>query len=150
MTSPTPPEVRWLGPADHILADRAMREVLEESGGVVEGWLSDPRVHFAVTLVDGAPVGVAYGHTVPLPDGRVEMLLYSLDVVEGHRRRGHGKALVAAFAERARALGFDEVWVLTDPDNEAGNATYRSVGPPTTREESVMYTWALRPRSDGV
>ena len=55
--------------------------------------------------------------------------------------RGYGKALVKAFLERTRALGFDELWVLTEPDNEAGNATYRSVGPPSGREGSVMYTW---------
>lgn len=65
------------------------------------------------------------------------MLLYSLDVAEPYRRRGYG-----------RALGFDEMWVLTDLDNEAGNATYRSVGPPSGREESVMYTWDVSPAPD--
>lgn len=143
------PVVRWLGSADHVLADRAMREVLEEEVGVVDGWLSDPRVHFAVTVVDGPPVGIAYGHTVPLPDGRIEMLLYSLDAAEAHRRRGHGKALVAASIERARALGFGELWVLTEPENEAGNATYRSVGPPSERETPVMYVWSTSQESAG-
>lgn len=140
-------EVRWLAVGDETLAARAMREVLDdEPRGLEDGWLTDPRVHFVVALVAGAPVGAAYGHTLPLPDGRIEMLLYSLDVVEAYRRLGMGRALVTAFLERTRTLGFDELWVLTDPDNEAGNATYRSVGPPTGREASVMYTWdASRP-----
>ena len=126
-------EVRWLAPGDEALAARAMREVLEEPGGLADGWLAGPQVHFAVALLNGVPAGVAYGHTVPLPDGRTEMLLYSLDVAEPYRRRGYGRALVAAFLDRTRSLGFDEMWVLTEPDNEAGNATYRSVGPPSGR-----------------
>lgn len=140
-------DVRWLGPDDEALANRAMREVLEETGGIAEGWLADDRVHLAVVVAEGAPVGVAYGHTLPLPDGRVEMLLYSLDVLQTHRRRGYGRALVEAFLERTRSLGFDELWVLTGPENEAGNATYRSVGPPSEREVSVMYVWSTQPEA---
>ncbi len=75
--------VRWLVPGDEALATRAMREVLEDDPrGIEAGWLADPRQHLAVALVDGVPAGVAYGHTLPLPDGRTEMLLYS------PRRRG--------------------------------------------------------------
>ncbi len=140
-------DVRWLGSSDEALANRAMHEVLEETGDIAEGWLADARVHLAVVVVEGAPVGVAYGHTLPLPDGRVEMLLYSLDVLEAHRHRGYGRALVEAFLERTRSLGFDELWVLTDPENEAGNATYRSVGPPSEREVSVMYVWSTQPEA---
>lgn len=149
MTSP-PFEVRWLVPGDEALAARAMREVLEDPGGLADGWLADLRVHFAVALVDGTPAGVAFGHTVPLPGGRTEMLLYSLDVAEAYRHRGYGRALVEAFLDRARAFGFDEVWVLTEPDNEAGNATYRSVGPPSGRADSVMYTWDVSSAPDAL
>lgn len=134
--------LRWLGAGDEAIAARALREVLDdEPRGIESGWLADPRVHFVIGLIEGHPVGVAYGHTLPLPDGRIEMLLYSLDVAEAYRRLGIGRALVDAFLERTRALGFDELWVLTEPDNDAGNATYRSVGPPSSRETSVMYTW---------
>lgn len=152
MTSTPPPtfEVRWLAVGDEVLAARAMRDVLDDGPrGLEDGWLADSRVHFVVALVEGTPVSVAYGHTLPLPHGRVEMLLYSLDVIEAYRRLGMGRALVTAFLERTRALGFDELWVLTDPDNEAGNATYRSVGPPSSRETSVMYTWAASPPTPG-
>ena len=152
MTSTPPPtfEVRWLAVGDEALAARAMHDVLDdEPRGLDDGWLTDPRVHLVVALVEGAPVGVAYGHTLPLPDGRIEMLLYSLDVIEAYRRLGMGRALVTAFLERTRALGFDELWVLTDPDNEAGNATYRSVGPPSGRETSIMYTWDASPSPPG-
>lgn len=36
-------DVCWLGPDDKALANRAMREVLEEAGGIAEGWLADAR-----------------------------------------------------------------------------------------------------------
>ena len=100
MTTTPPPtfDVRWLAVGDEALAARAMHDVLDdEPRGLEDGWLTDPRVHFVVVLVEGAPVGVAYGHTLPLPDGRIEMLLYSLDVIEAHRRPGMGRALVTAF-----------------------------------------------------
>jgi len=133
-------EVRWLGPDDEALAARALRDVVGDD--LAPGWLGGAGLHFAVVTVEGVPAGVAFGHTLPLPDGRTELLLYSLDVAEPYRRTGIGRALALAFRERARALGFDEAWVLTDTDNEAGNATYRSAGgeaaPPAT-----MYTWTV-------
>lgn len=146
MTSPDV-EVRWLASGDEGLAAEAVRHVLRDDPlGIEAGWLIRPGVHLAVALLEGVSVGVAYGHTLPLPDGRAELLLYSLDVAGSHRRRGIGRALVQAFVDRARSLGFDEVWVLTEPGNEAANATYRSVGPPSERHESVMYVWSTTAR----
>ena len=80
-------ELLWLAAGDEALASRAMRDVLEEPRDLADGWLTDPMVHLVVVLAEGVPAGVAYGHTIPLPDGRIEMLLYSLDVAEPYRPR---------------------------------------------------------------
>lgn len=73
------------------------------------------------------------------------MLLYALDVATTHRGRGHGKALVSAFVEDARARGCTEVWVLTDHDNDAAPATYRAAGGVADGGGAVMFTWRLAP-----
>ncbi|HZE00492.1 MAG TPA: GNAT family N-acetyltransferase, partial [Pseudonocardiaceae bacterium] len=53
------------------------------------------------------------------PDKGTEMFLYELGVDDRFRRRGIGKALVAALAELARESGCYGMWVLTDSDNWA-------------------------------
>ena len=74
------------------------------------------------------------------PDKGTEMCLYELAVAEAFQRRGIGKALVNALREIARERDCYDMWVLTDADNDAALATYRSTG--TTAESShVMLTW---------
>jgi aminoglycoside 6'-N-acetyltransferase len=80
--------------------------------------------------------------------------LYDVDVVESHRRRGIAKALLARLDELARERGIGEGFVLTEPDNDAANALYRSAG--ATRFEVVMWDFSyvrgertvLRPADD--
>ena len=88
-------------------------------------------------------VGWVYGHELVHPDGERTMLLYALDVAERHRLKGYGRALVTTFIEDARNRGCTEVWVLTDPDNDAGLATYGSAGGVSDGRGQVMFTWRL-------
>ena len=90
-------------------------------------------------------VGWVYGHELIHPDGECTMLLYALDVLEGHRGQGLGTSLVAAFVEHARQRGCTEVWVLTDHDNAAGLATYASAGGQSDGGGQVMFSWRLAP-----
>jgi aminoglycoside 3-N-acetyltransferase I len=84
-----------------------------------------------------------YGHELIHPDGERTMLLYALDVAEGWRRRGLATALVRAFVGEAGHRGCTEVWVLTDPGNKAGMATYASAGGTPDAGAQVMFTWKL-------
>lgn len=93
----------------------------------------------------GAVVGAAYGHELVHPDGERTMLLYSLDVAEGARRRGIGRALTEAFVEHARGLGCTEVWVLTEEDNVAARATYEAAGARRDGDTTVLFAWRLAP-----
>jgi len=77
------------------------------------------------------------------PDKGTEMFLYELAVDEAFRRRGIGTALVAELLDIARSRSCYDMWVLTDHDNDAALATYRTTG--TTDESShAMLTWELR------
>lgn len=134
-------EIRALGPGD----DAAVVAAGELFDGPARAeatarFLAEPGHHLLVAYEDGVPAGFVTGVEVTHPDKGTEMFLYELAVAEGARRRGTGRALVEALAERARAAGCYGMWVLTDHDNEAAQRTYRAGG--ATRESShLMLTW---------
>ena len=145
--------VRRLGRGDEALAAAAVDVFLEPSADDgfppvdVAPMLASPTAVLFVSLSsDGTgPVGWVYGHELIHPDGERSMLLYALDVAEGHQREGRGRALVSAFVEEARARGCTEVWVLTDDSNDAALATYTAAAGVREADESVMFVWPLAP-----
>ena len=106
-------------------------------------FLSRPETTLIVVEQDDDVVGWVYGHELIHPDGERTMLLYALDVAEASRRQGLATALVRAFVAEAERRGRTEVWVLTDPSNQAGMATYASAGGTPDRGAQVMFTWKL-------
>jgi ribosomal protein S18 acetylase RimI-like enzyme len=116
-------EIRRLGPGDEdvvrALATRTPHFEL----------LEDERTIFLAAFEDGEPVGFVLAHDLPRRhDPPAKLLVYEVDVHEDHQRRGIGKALLGELARIARARGIPQGWVLTDDDNEAGMALYRSAG----------------------
>ena len=105
-------------------------------------FLSTPGHHLLIAYEDDQPAGFVSGVELSHPDKGTEMFLYELAVAEPFQRRGIGKALVNALLEIARERACYDMWVLTDADNEAALATYRTTG--TTAESShVMLTWDI-------
>jgi ribosomal protein S18 acetylase RimI-like enzyme len=114
----------------------------EAQAADASAFLSRPETVALVAEEDGRTVGLVYGHELAHPDGVRTLLLYSLDVVEAARRRGHGRALVESFVAEGRRRGCSEVWVLTETDNGAALATYAAAG--ATREaDQAMLSWQL-------
>ena len=119
--------VRRLGPGDD---------------GAAAEFLADPACFLFVAEEAGERVGRLYGYELARPDGRRAMLLYDVEVDETARRRGHGRALVEALLAEATARGHFEMWVLTEPDNEAALGLYESTG--AARDpDAAMLTWRL-------
>jgi ribosomal protein S18 acetylase RimI-like enzyme len=111
-----------------------------------ERFLVTPGHHLLMAYQDGQPAGFVSGVELTHPDKGTEMFLYELSVGEAFQRRGIGKALVDALVQLARERACYDLWVLTDADNEAALATYRTTG--TSAESGhVMLTWDL-PRAD--
>ena len=110
------------------------------------GFLADPRHHLLLARVEGAVVGFVSGVETIHPDKGTEMLLYELAVAPEHRRHGIGAELVRALGELATERGCYGMWVLTDDDNGAALATYRSVQP-SDESRHVMLTWEPPPRT---
>lgn len=113
-------EIRRLGPGDEgvvrVLATHEPHTAL----------LADERTIFMVAFEGAGPIGFAFGYVLPRRQREPAILfVYEVEVDGAHRRRGVGKALLERLGAEA---GTEEGFVLTEPDNDAANALYRSVG----------------------
>src|SRR3954463_560022 len=91
-------------------------------------FLAQDHSHLLIAYEGDVPAGFVSGVETTHPDKGTEMFLYELGVDDRVQGRGIGRALVSALAARARDRGCYGMWVLTDADNAAALATYRSVG----------------------
>ena len=107
-------------------------------------FLDDPTHHLCIAYEQGQAAGFVSGVEMTHPDKGTEMFLYELGVDERFRGRGVGRALAEALARLATERGCYGMWVLTEPDNDAALATYRSAGATDTDDE-VMLGWRLDP-----
>jgi aminoglycoside 3-N-acetyltransferase I len=121
--------IRRLGPDD---AD-VIRRLADDEPRIE--LLSDPHTVFVVAFDGDEPIGFAFGYDLPRRHGRPTMFfVYELDVDERYRRQG-----IATRLMQELLVGREEAFVLTDPDNDAANATYRSLG--GRPSDAVMWEW---------
>ncbi len=100
--------------------------------------LADDRTIFLVAFQGGEPVGFVFGYVLPRRHGDPSILfVYELDVDEAQRRQGVGRRLMTELGEIAPTLGARAGFVLTEPNNDAANALYCSLG--GERVDSVMW-----------
>src|ERR1700752_1131447 len=91
--------------------------------------LADP-THHLLFAYDGSgrAVGMISGVETTHPDKGTEMFIYELGVAPAARLQGVATELVKHLAEIARERGCYGMWVGTESDNEAAQATYRKAG----------------------
>jgi GNAT superfamily N-acetyltransferase len=125
--------IRRLGPGDEAVLERLARDapdfdLADRSApddpltpAHAAAYLANESVLHWVAEERGRVAGELLCHVLPMPHGDgPELLLYSIGVREGDRRRGVGRALVEEMARWASGAGVREVWVLADnPDAEA-------------------------------
>ncbi|MFI1996498.1 GNAT family N-acetyltransferase [Actinoplanes sp. NPDC020271] len=112
-------------------------------------FLSDPTHHLLLAYDDAdRPVGMISGVETTHPDKGTEMLIYELAVAPIARLQGIGSALVGALAELARKNGCYGMWVATELDNVAAQATYRSAGA-SDQTTFTLLSWDLLAESPG-
>ena len=96
---------------------------------------------FAYDEADHA-VGMISGIELTHPDKGTEMFVYELGVAPAARLQGVATSLVRELAALARANGCYGMWVGTEPDNLAAQATYRKAGA-TEEAPFVLLNWDL-------
>jgi aminoglycoside 6'-N-acetyltransferase I len=122
--------VRVLGPADAKLLDNVAEGVFDDPviPAIAAEFLNDPRHALCVAIVDGVVAGMASGVRYVHPDKPSEFWVNEVGVAPAYHRQGLGKQIMAELLAHARREGCREAWVLTDDDNTAARALYRSVG----------------------
>lgn len=101
-----------------------------------------PGHHLLIADVEGRPAGFVSGVEMRHPDKDVEIFVYELGVDEEFRRQGVASALLDMLAQLAEQVGAQTLWVITEPDNTAAQATYARTG--AERDETVTYVWSTR------
>jgi ribosomal protein S18 acetylase RimI-like enzyme len=108
----------------------------------VDRFLADPTHHLLLAVDGEQTVGFVSGVEMTHPDKGTEMFLYELAVDEAYQRRGVGTALVRALADRAVRAGCYGMWVGTEPDNDAAQATYRAAGA-SAPDPTATFVWTF-------
>lgn len=104
-------------------------------------FLGDPHHHIAVALDNGVVVGFASAVDYIHPDKPRELWINEVGTAPTHRGQGIGKKVMAAIVDHGRALGCKCAWVLTDTDNTAARALYKSAGGRELSTNTVHIEW---------
>lgn len=115
-------------------------EVLSEE---TRRFLDDERHCLLLGYLHDRPAGFVSAVEVFHPDKRSELFLNEIAVMEGVRRRGVARALIAELKWVGRERGCVSMWVLTDEDNAAGMRLYRSTGGVWDGDPKVMFEYCL-------
>jgi len=111
------------------LIEEVQQEYVARYGGpdqtpVADDEFAPPGGAFVVLRVDGTPVGC--GGLRRHDDDVVE--IKRMYIRHAHRRRGHGRRLLAALEERARTLGYGRVVLETGTAQPEALAMYTGAG----------------------
>jgi ribosomal protein S18 acetylase RimI-like enzyme len=106
-------------------------------------FLADERHHLLLGYVDDRPAGFVSAVEVFHPDKRPELFLNEIGVVDEARRRGVARALIEELKRLGRERGCGTMWVLTDEDNVAAMALYRTTGGRLDGTPHVMFEYEL-------
>jgi aminoglycoside 3-N-acetyltransferase I len=126
--------VRRLGPGDEdVVRTLAGREPQV-------GLLADEATFFLAAFQGADPVGFVLSHELPRRHGAPSMLfIYELDVEAANRRQGIATRLMTELERIARSRGITDAFVLAEPDNDAANTLYESLG--GKRSDAVMWDY---------
>lgn len=140
------PEIKLLGPADSVILNHVAADVFDDPIVIssAQEFLSDARHRLVVALDDHLVVGFVSAVIYLHPDKSApELWINEIGVAPTHQRQGIGKMLLQHLLEDARQSGCVEAWVLTERQNIAAMAMYRSAGGIEETPDPTMFTFHL-------
>jgi GNAT superfamily N-acetyltransferase len=69
------------------------------------------------------------------------LLIYSVDTIEGRRRQGAARAMIAALRALCLARGWYEMWVPTNTSNAAAMGLYEACGGMREDDDEAIFVW---------
>ena len=100
-------------------------------------FLAQPINWLGVALHDDLVVGMVMSVILYTPDKPPELFLNEIGTGDDWRRKGIARSLMQKLFERADSEGIEEIWLGTEPDNDAANGLYQ--GFKHEREDAVIY-----------
>jgi aminoglycoside 6'-N-acetyltransferase I len=136
-------EIKFLNRGDEHVLDYVAEDVFDNAieGRLSVEYLENPHSHLAVAIDSGVVVGFASGIDYVHPDKARQFWVNEVCIASTHRRRGIGKAIVAALIDLARELKCTEAWVLTEQENTAARGLYKDAG--GVEGQAIMVTFPL-------
>jgi ribosomal protein S18 acetylase RimI-like enzyme len=113
------------------------------SGAGVAGVVAAPGAVAVVAEHDDVVQGWCWGHLMARPDGDRMLYLHHLEVVEQHRRRGVGRALVREFMAAGVEQGATRMFLVTGEHNTAARRLYESLGAGLAAQGPTVSYWFM-------
>lgn len=138
-----PVTIRPLGTADAAVV-LAAGELFDQPPTTewATDFLAKPGHHLLFAFDGDEAVGFVSCVEMAHPDKGTELFLYELGVADHAQRRGIGRQLVDAALALAEDLGCYGAWTITEDDNTAALATYRSAGAdPDPTSVTEVWDW---------
>jgi ribosomal protein S18 acetylase RimI-like enzyme len=140
-------EFRRLSATDAMLVDHVADDVFDEpvDPARLSAYLSQPGHHMIVAIHEGVVVGQTAAVVHCHPDKPTELYIDEVGVAAGFRRQGIAKRMLDLMLAHGKAIGCEEAWVGTEPDNLPAHALYeqRRQMADAEAESFVMYLYAL-------
>lgn len=95
--------------------------------------------HIAVALAGDLVVAMASGVVYCHPDKDPELWINEVGTGDDWLRQGAATVALGALLDFAEALGIDEAWLGTEPDNLPARAFYQSMK--MNEEPGIIYYW---------
>ena len=143
----SPIELKLLTPDDAALLGYVAEDVFDASIDAVRlaAYLAQPGHHMIVAMhgevVVGQTAAVVHRH----PDKPTELYIDEVGVAEGYRRQGIARRMLELMLAHGKAIGCEEAWVGTEPDNLPARGLYeqRRQSGDAEAEQFVMYLYQL-------
>jgi ribosomal protein S18 acetylase RimI-like enzyme len=103
--------------------------------------LAEPTFFLVAALTDsGEIMGRIYGYVLHR-FAQTDLLLYEVDVLEEHQRKGVGKAMLEFVKALSIERCYGEMWVLTEGDNVPARSLYEAAGGIEENSPTIMYAF---------
>jgi ribosomal protein S18 acetylase RimI-like enzyme len=132
------PEV--ITPTADLLA-RAVRTFMKTDADPTV--LDSPGTLVFVALSGAELVGWCWGYRLVRPDGTSMLYLHQVEVLERHRARGIGRALLTAFMAAGRSAGAAKMFLTTGAENHAARKLYDALGGGLATQGATVNYWFL-------
>jgi len=140
-------EFKLLKPGDAMSLGRVAEDVFDAPIDAIRlaAYLSQPGHHMIVAMhgevVVGQTAAVVHRH----PDKPTELYIDEVGVAENYRQQGIARRMLELMLAHGKAIGCEEAWVGTEPDNLPARSLYerqRQSGD-AEAEPFVMYLYRL-------